>query len=403
MEWTPRSLWLAAGLLLVGCSTAVRQTAPPFAFRALDLRQQDPKGAPAWDLKSPEARYDIQRKLAQALNPRGTVFRGGKPSILIAAQRGTVIGDGQAIQLEGAVRITLLGEEPVVITGDAARWLPREELMVIDQRPVALDRRSRISAETAQYFINRDLVELRGAPVLEHWQDGRVATAEPKGTASLPLKVKAQWVDWRPEQGDLKAPAVVRGERFEPLEPAKAGERKTPTASLVLTAQGLNGNLREGYVDLVAPVKLRRSDGKGWLDAQKTRWAINDQQLSSDKPFKGQFNALQAQGDRFAIDLEKSDVKVTRGCELEQPGERLTASRCIWNWPSGRFEAVDQVVLKRDTYQQVTRAKRLEGKIGDDGSAVFSSPGDRVNSRFTLPQNGQGEGGTRRSPAPITF
>ncbi len=403
MAHTPRLLWLAAGLLLLGCSTAGRQTAQPFAFRALDLRQQDPKGAPAWELKSPEARYDIQRKLAKALNPRGTVFRRGQPTILIAAQRGTVIGDGQAIQLEGAVLITLLGKEPVEITGDTARWLPREELMVIDQRPVALDRRSRISAETAQYFIKRDLIELRGAPVLEHWQDGRQTKANAKEPAPLPLKVKAQWVDWKPEQGDLKAPAVVRGERFEPTEPAKHPKRETSTPSLVLTAQGLRGNLREGYVDLVAPVRLRRSDGKGWLDAQQTRWAINDQQLSSDKPFTGQFNALKAKGDRFAIDLEKSDVKVSRGCELQQPGERLTATRCLWNWSTGRFEAVHQVVLKRDTYKQVTRAKRLEGKIGDDGTAVFSSPGDRVNSRFTLPPKGQGGGETKRSQAPIAF
>ena len=95
-----RALQLSAVCLLVGCSTATRQGSQPFSFRALDLRQQDPKGAPAWELKSPEARYDIQRKLAQAQRPRGTVFRRGEPSILIAAERGTVIGDGQAIQLE---------------------------------------------------------------------------------------------------------------------------------------------------------------------------------------------------------------------------------------------------------------------------------------------------------------
>ncbi|UPM50508.1 LPS export ABC transporter periplasmic protein LptC [Synechococcus sp. A10-1-5-1] len=405
MAWTTRSLLIASAFLLVGCSTATRQTAQPFAFRALDLRQQDPNGAPAWELKSPEARYDIQRKLAQALKPRGTVFRRGQPSILIAAQRGTVIGDGQAIQLEGGVRITLLGNEPVEITGDAARWLPREERMVIDQRPVALDRTSRISAQTAQYFIKRDLVELRGAPVLEHWQDGRSKVSNPKAPAPLPLKVKAQWVDWKPEQGDLKAPAVIRGERFEPNASSKDQNQgvKTPTPSLVLTAQGLRGNLRQGFVDLVAPVKIRSADGKGWLDAQETRWAINDQQLSSNQPFKGQFNALQAQGDRFSIDLEKSDVKVSRSCELKQPGERLTATRCLWNWPSGRFEALDQVVLERDTYKQVTRAKRLEGKIGDDGTAVFSSPGARVNSRFTLPPKGQGGEGKKRAPAPIAF
>lgn len=385
-------------LLVAGCASAPRNpgSSQPFAFRALDLRQQDPAGRPAWALQSPEARYDISRKFAQALRPRGTVFRDGKASIEISAQRGTVIGDGQAIQLEGDVRIRLLGKDPVEISGDAARWLPREDLMVIDQRPVATDRRSRITAQTARYLINKDLVELRGAPVLEHWQEGR--NTDPK-KASFPLKVKTRWVDWKPDQGDLTAPALVRGERFDPAVKPKAGVKPKP--AMVLTAQGLKGNLRAGYVDLLAPVQVRSADRKGWLNAQQTRWAINEQRLSSALPFSGELNALKAKGQAFQIDLKASDVLIPAGCVIEQPGEQLSARACLWNWPSGRFEAREQVVLRRQTYKQITRADRLDGKIGNDGVAIFSSPGARVNSRFTLPKSQQG--GQRRPATPIAF
>ena len=396
---SPRVLLPASlALLLAGCASSTPSTggSQPFAFRALDLRQQDPAGRPAWELQSPEARYDIQRKFAQAQRPRGTVFRDGKASILIAAQRGTVIGDGQAIQLEGDVRIRLLGGNPIEISGDSARWLPREDLMVIDQRPTATDRSSRITAQTARYFIKRDLVELRGAPVLEHWQEGRKTDASKEG---LPLKVKTRWVDWKPDQGDLTAPALVRAERFDPSLKANAATKAKPT--MVLTARGLRGNLRAGYVDLLAPVQVRSTDRKGWLNAMQTRWAINDQRLSSDQPFNGQFNALNAKGQSFQIDLEDSEVLIPSGCVIQQPGEELTAQRCLWNWPSGRFEARDRVVLRRQTYKQITRADRLDGKIGNDGVAIFSSPGARVNSRFTLPKSQQG--GQRRPATPIAF
>ena len=151
--------------------------AEPFVFKSLDLEQQDAKGRPAWNLKSPEARYDIVRQLAQARQPRGTIYKQGRPHITIRARSGTVIGDGQAIQLEGDVQITLLGANPVRITGDQVRWIPSQDLMVIDRAPAAIDRRTRIQAGLARYRIKADQLELRGTPVLEHWQQGAAASA----------------------------------------------------------------------------------------------------------------------------------------------------------------------------------------------------------------------------------
>jgi LPS export ABC transporter protein LptC len=373
---------LATGL--VGCTTAPKAPPPeePFVFRALDLRQRDALGGPAWELRSPEARYDIVRQLAQARQPRGTIYKQGRPHITIRALSGTVIGDGQAIQLEGDVEITLLGANPVRITGDQVRWIPSQDLMVIDRRPSAIDRRTRIQAGLARYRIKADQLELRGTPVLEHWQQGAAPSA--------PLRVQTAWLDWRPEQGDLVAREPVRGVRRE------------ANSQLELRAQGLQGNIRRGFVDLQAPVQVRDPKRQGWLNASTTRWAINDQLLSSDQPVQGGFKALRGQGKRWRVNLANSTVALDDGCRVEQPGERLSASQCLWNWPTGRFQAKGAVELDRSTYSQRTRAGLLLGRIGADGVAVFTAPGSRVNSRFTIPTQQRGPGAARRSD-PVQF
>lgn len=384
-------LWVAAlATGLTGCTSAPRPQPPeePFVFRALDLRQRDALGAPAWELISPEARYDIARQLAQARQPRGTIYKQGKPHITVRAQSGTVIGDGQAIQLEGDVQITLLGANPIRIQGDQVRWIPRQDLMVIDRMPAAIDRNTRIQAGLARYRIKADQLELRGSPVLEHWQQAGTATKpSPQGA---PLRVQTAWVNWRPDQGDLVASEPVRGVRRE------------GNSQLELRAQGLKGNIRQGYVDLQAPVQVRDPKRQGWLNASTTRWSINDQLLSSDQPVQGAFNTLKGQASRWRVNLANSTVALDGSCRIEQPGERLTANQCLWNWPTGRFQAQGAVELRRASYSQITRAGLLRGRIGADGVAVFTAPGTRVNSRFTIPPQQRGSQRPRRA-APVQF
>jgi LPS export ABC transporter protein LptC len=372
-------------------------------FRSLDLRQQNGTGEPAWDLTSPEARYDLIRQLAQARRPQGTIYRNGKPHITIKALRGTVIGDGQAIQLEGEVLITLLGRNPVRISGDQARWIPRDDLMVIDRRPVATDQRTRISAQNARYLLAMDRVELRGSPVLEQWPKAVPAVAD---RLPAPIRVQASSVDWRPEQGSLLAPGAVQGERHTRTEQGReAGGQSSSDArsDLLLTASGLRGNLREGFLDLLAPVRLRERGGRSWLQAEQTRWAFNAQLLASERPFEGLINNLNVRGDSLRIDLDRETVLVPRGCRLNQPGQQLSAERCLWHWDTERFLATGAVELRRSAYRQITRSSQLSGRIGREGTVEFASPGARVNSQFSLPAKDSSGPQEQRRRAPVQF
>jgi hypothetical protein len=69
------------GAALAGCNSrpAPEETVQPFVFKALNLRQQDGLGRPAWQIISPEARYDSSRRVAQARQISGTIYVAGKP------------------------------------------------------------------------------------------------------------------------------------------------------------------------------------------------------------------------------------------------------------------------------------------------------------------------------------
>ena len=398
----PTLIGAALAVGLAGCVSSPREPAAPepFVFRSLDLRQQNGTGEPAWDLTSPEARYDLIRQLAQARRPQGTIYRNGKPHITIKALRGTVIGDGQAIQLEGEVLITLLGRNPVRISGDQARWIPRDDLMVIDRRPVATDQRTRISAQNARYLLAMDRVELRGSPVLEQWPKAVPAVAD---RLPAPIRVQVSSVDWRPEQGSLLAPGAVQGERHARAEQAGGQSSSDAGSDLLLTASGLRGNLREGFLDLLAPVRLRERGGRSWLQAEQTRWAFNAQLLASERPFEGLINNLNVRGDSLRIDLDRETVLVPRGCRLNQPGQQLSAERCLWHWDTERFLATGAVELRRSAYRQITRSSQLSGRIGREGTVEFASPGARVNSQFSLPAKDSSGPQEQRRRAPVQF
>ncbi len=64
--------------LVLGCSSSTgnrSQTVapPPFVFRKLELEQKKSSGDVDWKLSSPEARYELSRRLVRAKQPVGVL------------------------------------------------------------------------------------------------------------------------------------------------------------------------------------------------------------------------------------------------------------------------------------------------------------------------------------------
>ncbi|MEB3156553.1 MAG: LPS export ABC transporter periplasmic protein LptC [Cyanobacteriota bacterium] len=360
-------------ILLGGCvSRARRETpTPPFVFRSLDLSFRQPDGRLAWELKAPEARYDLERRLVQAVSLQGVIYQKGKPLYRITAQAGTVLNDGELIQLEGQPRIQRLAGKATVITGQRLRWTPKREWIELEGEPMAAQQGLQIRARQALFQLGPDRLELRGQPTLRHWQNP--PTKGPQPAPDVVVRVGA--ADWYPGSGLLRA----RG-------PAVAERR--PGSGLpvqILTASGLEGNTERQELSLLAPVRFRDPGQDAQLIAQRTEVDLRRDLVSSAAPFEARSGRSQAWGDGFSLDLRRRSALVSQGCRLEQPGETLTAQQCRWNWQQGTFTASGSVQLQRRNPQQITRSSSLEGQIGKNAQAIFSTPGGRVHSTLRIP------------------
>ena len=380
---------LAGGLgllLLLLAACAPRRSAPPeeegsvpFVFRSLNLRQQDRKGGVAWEITSPEARYDLRRRVAQAMKPRGVIYVDGKARYQLAADSGTVINDGEVILLEGRVRVEQRGAEPMLIRASRVRWIPARERMEIDRHPEAFDPHSRIVSRRARFLIDRDLLELRGSPQLQRWSR-RFDLFKEEQRGRPEIVVTASQADWQPGSGLLTATGPVRAVRRPEGSPA---DRPPQT----LTASALQGNTIQQQFTLRAPVQASDPVDRIRFDGGDLRIDLREQRISTEQPFEARRGTTLARGESLRVRGGEQLVEIPAGCLLEQPGDRLRAKRCSWNWQSQAIEAEGNVELDRQSNPRSVRGQQLKGRLGDQGSVQVSSPGGRVVSRIQVPKS----------------
>jgi len=384
------------GLLVTGCGgsrskPAPEASAPPFVFRSLDLRQQDLLGRPTWSLTSPEARYDMRRRVAQAEKPSGEIFHQGKPQYRLSADSGTVINDGQVVLLEGRIRVEQLGLRPMVIRAERARWFPQRKLMEIDRRPEALDPTNRLTARRARFEFDANRLSLRDSPLLQHWSESVDPLREaPRVQPEVVLSVRE--ADWYPLSGNLQAQGPVLAHRHVPGRPANQPRQ-------LLTASRLEGNTgRQDYL-LKAPVRFQDTTEATDLQAMDVRLDLRDRRFTSDSPFAGNRGPLRVHGRSFLVQEDRKSVTIPAGCQLFQSGDALQARQCSWNWGNQAVEAEGGVEVRRQAHQQISRGERLNGRLGADGEITLTSPGSRVFSRFQVPRRPGPSQLTRPRPA----
>ena len=151
---------LISSLMLTGCVSekpASTVQAPPFVFRSLKLEQKNKQGLMDWSLNSPEARYELTRRLVRAREPDGVLFRNGKPSFRVRSDLALVVNDGEQILLEGDVRLQQLNGSKLLIQGDRLRWRPEQGLLLIEQRPRATDEDSLESVPAKPSFSSKPM------------------------------------------------------------------------------------------------------------------------------------------------------------------------------------------------------------------------------------------------------
>ena len=301
---------LVAGSLLSGCSSSRKATVEPtpsFVFRSLDLSQRADDGNRDWDLTSPEARYDLSSRTIRARRPQGILYRDDQPQYRITADLATVLRDGELVVLEGSVQLRQLNQRGLTIEGDNLIWTPAQSRMVINQRPMASDGQTQLRSRELAFEQDTELLVFSGPTQLNRVDEGRDDATVVRGGSGT----------WNLISGLLQAPGQVEAVRRD---------------GRTLTASGLDGNTREGYLDLQQPVTLVLENERGTITAGQTRWLFSSKQLESEQPVQADLKKSKVQGKGFKLDERSGTVIIPSDCRLQQKTETLTAQRCSWNW-----------------------------------------------------------------------
>ena len=376
--------------LLAGCASEKPVStiqSPPFVFRSLKLEQKNKQGFIDWSLNSPEARYELSRRLVRARQPVGVLYRKGKPSFRVRSDLALVVNDGEQILLEGDVRLQQLNGSRLLIQGDRLRWRPEEGLLLIEQRPRASDQDSRISASEAELQQRTNDLTLKGVVQLERWSDN----ADPSKPDTTLRSGRARW---NLDSGLLSADGPVLAQRRD----------EEGTVLEQLQGKRLEGNTLAGDLMVMAPVTVRMPRQKGVLRARDTTWNFRTQVVRTELPFEAELERTRIFGNGFMARLKETTVDINGDCRIEQPGESLDAQTCRWNWSTEDVLAESSVELRRDDNDQLTRASKLMGKVGKQGRITFSAPGGKVQSQVRFPSDGAADRSPRsRESAPVQF
>ena len=392
---------LATGVISQGCQQTniiqSEESTPPFSFRALDLQQRTRQGLPAWSLKSPEARYDLRSSVARALRPEGVIFEKGKPLYKLSATTGTVINDGAVILLEGNIRLQRLGKDPLLLSADRALWIPRDSLMRFELGPKVRNLQTQLSSQTANLLLEKDLLELRGEPTIQRWDRPFAVTTQTSNPAPE-IQGTFNEVDWRPGQGDLKATGPVSMTR----RPPGRGAQIPPQ---LLKGSRLEGNTVQQAYTLFGPVEFMDPGERSWFRGANLDFNTKDAQLKTNAAFEGQIGNLHVQGEKLHLDGKASLASIRRNCQLRQDGDQITAQRCVWNWKTQGISAEGEVLYRRLANDQLTRAERMEGKLGSTGGVKATTPNGRVFSQLRVPRQDAAPKPERAGPKlqPIEF
>ena len=253
--------------------------------------------------------------------------------------------------------------------------------MVINQRPSALNRNSKLVSNSLTFQQDSGQLLFTGPTKLSRWEKNYSSTIDPQ------TLITAGHGKWNLNSGMIAA--------VGPIIANQSNGRQ-------LTAVSMQGNTSKNYVDLKAPVQFKLEDDKAVVDAGETRWDFEQNQLSSKAPVSASLSKGEVHGVGFIIDIPRNTLTISNSCKVAQPDKNLTANRCSWNWKNDLLTAAGRVNLKESGSDQVQRADQMQGEFNPDGSIRFSPSQNRVKTQIKL-ESGKNKDTNQKRPSQVQF
>ena len=198
-----------------GCSTNKNsnETYQEFQFDKISIVRNNIEGEIAWQLDSPDARFDQDKKLIKAKKPVIMLYSQMKPTYDIKADSLTSFNNLDYVVLEGNILIQQIENQNISIKGDILRWDVKKGMMNIENNPIVYSSNSSISSENIIFDLSTNYLTFKG---------DTKSIIIPNDTINLTndkLIINSKDTLWALNTGDLMTNNKVWGERLSD-EPA---------------------------------------------------------------------------------------------------------------------------------------------------------------------------------------
>ena len=305
-------------------TSSVQKLKSNLTFNDVTLEQADEQGRSVWRVRSQEATYSKDKKVATVQRPKGELFQDGKPVYQITAKQGEIQQDGKKLFLKGQI-VATDPRNGLVLRGNELEWIPEKDLLIVRNQLTGTHRQVQAVAQEARVFSRANRIELQGQVVA-------------KATAPE-LQMRTEHLTWQIREQKLIGDRPVQIDRYE---------NKTITDRA--TANSSEVNLKTKVVSLRQNGQLKLLDPPLDIASNSMSWNLNAETVMVDQPVRivhrQQQVTLTARQGR--MELPKEVVYLTGDVyAVGQRRQSINAAALTWYLPKQLIEANGDVVYRQ--------------------------------------------------------
>ncbi|MGB3191304.1 MAG: LPS export ABC transporter periplasmic protein LptC [Limnoraphis sp.] len=325
------------------------------------LEQANEKGELLWRVKSKQASYSKDNRIANVTQPVGELFRDGKLLYKVEAELGEIYQDSKRVVLRNNIVATDV-DRGLVLRGNFLEWIVDQEILVVRNGVTGEHEQVDIVASEVQAF-NRE-------KRIEFWNQVVINVKDPV------LQVRTDHVTWEWEQEKLIADRRVEVDRYQ---------------DQIVSDRGVAGeaiiDLKTQLADLKKNVQIALSEPPLQVASNQIKWQYEEQKIESPQPItivhreeQVTVTANQGWGDLKAqqFDLVGNVVAIGQKRQAQLNTDQLT-----WSTSGQQFQAQGNVVYRQIDPPLTLRGDRAVGEFTSDTIVVTGGQsGGQVVTEF---------------------
>lgn len=332
-----------------------QKRSPELVLNEVTLEQPDENGNLLWRVVAQEATYDEQKQRAEVQNPKGQLYRDGKPIYEITGDRGEIYQDGQRLVVTGNVNVKDL-RNGAILKGDEMTWLPQDSQLTIKGKLTGTNPKVQITGEEATLYEQEQRLVVTGTAIA-------VTTRSPK------YKLQADDLVWLLDQEIVSTDKPLQIQRLN--SKGEVTDRATSNSGLMRVEENI-AELRDNAV-----VTLRSPDTQ--VTSDLLIWDLNQNRVNANAPVQVQLrdnrvNLASNSGD-FDLENELFYFYGNVQAEAQRDRSRLTSDSLIFNADANTLIAEGNVNYQQQNPKMSVTGPRLDGMLEDEH---FVMSGGRV-------------------------